>query len=107
MDLPSSLTAMLDGYVPEPEEPAAKAPAASRQGRLDIQTERKGRRGKTVVIVSGFTIDDDEIAALAADLKKRLGTGGSAVDGTILMQGDRARDVLDALTAMGYKARII
>ena len=41
---------------------------------------------------------------LAAKLKRRLGTGGSARGGEILIQGDRADDVLKALTDLGYKA---
>lgn len=66
--------------------------------------ERKGRGGKTATIVSGFTIDDDAVASVAAALKKRLATGGSARGGEILIQGDRRADVIDALRALGFKA---
>lgn len=107
-----SLQAFLDNNpdLPEgedmPQQPQA-ATAAKSQPRLDIVLERKGRAGKSATIITGFTIGDDEIAALASKLKSRLGTGGSARGGEILIQGDRRQDVLQFLKSQGYKARII
>lgn len=75
--------------------------------RLDIIYERKGRAGKSATIISGFTMADDDVEALASDLKRTLGTGGSARGGEILIQGDRRDDVLRLLTEKGYKARVI
>lgn len=86
---------------------ASTATPPTQQGRLDIVFERKGRGGKTATIITGFTLPDDDIDALAAELKKRLGTGGSARGGEILIQGDRRQDVLRLLTERGFKARII
>ena len=76
-------------------------------GRLDIVLERKGRAGKTATIITGFTVSDDAVADIAAQLKRSLGTGGSARGGEILIQGDRRLDVLRLLTEKGFKARII
>ena len=78
--------------------------APAQKSRLDIIMERKGRGGKTATIISGWDIPDD---ALAASIKKKLGAGGSARGGDILIQGDRRKDILALLTSMGYKARII
>ena len=75
--------------------------------RLDIILDRKGRNGKTATIISGFTIPDEEVATLAADIKRSLGTGGSARGGEILIQGDRRNDILRLLTSRSLKARII
>lgn len=75
--------------------------------RLDIVFERKGRGGKQATIVTGFVVDDAEVEEVAARLKRRLGTGGSARGGEILIQGDRREDVKRLLTEMGYKVRII
>ena len=69
--------------------------------------DKKGRKGKAATIVCGFTCPDSEVDTMAARLKQRLGVGGSSRGGEILIQGDKRREVLDALTAMGYKARII
>ena len=88
-------------------EPAEEAAAPAQKGRLDIVFERKGRAGKCATIITGFTLDDDAVAALASELKRKLGAGGSARGGEILVQGDRRNDVLRFLTERGYKARII
>lgn len=69
--------------------------------KLRIDMERKGRGGKTATIISGFTLSDEQLAQVAATLKKRLGTGGSARCGEILIQGDRRDDVRRALMDMG------
>ncbi len=71
---------------------------------LRVIVDRKGRKGKVATIIEGFTISDDEVAAVAASLKKRLGTGGSSRSGEILIQGDVSAKVLELLKADGYKA---
>lgn len=115
MDWHDRLRAMLEASGPglpsaaaEDESPDEDAtPAMEQNGRLDIIFERKGRAGKTATIITGFTIADEDVNALAARLKKRLGTGGSARGGEILIQGDRRKEVLDFLVKEGFKARII
>ena len=91
---------------PQPEE---RASAQEQQGkaRLDIVLERKGRGGKQATIVTGFACDDEALKEVASRLKRSLGVGGSARGGEILIQGDFRQRVLDELTAMGFKARII
>lgn len=103
-----ALMSTMDGDLePENEQKAEADTKQKETARLDIVFERKGRAGKTATIISGFTIDDDEIARLASELKQRLGTGGSARGGEILIQGDRRNDVLQFLKSKGYKARIV
>lgn len=109
-DWQSSLQAFLDSNpdLPQGEEVQINEPEKDKkQPRLDIILEKKGRAGKMATIVSGFVIEDDEISKLASTMKARLGTGGSARGGEILIQGDRRKDVLDFLIKSGYKARII
>ncbi len=87
------------------DQTSQKTPAA----RLDIIYERKGRAGKPATIITGFDTEtpDEIIAALAAEMKRSMGCGGSCRGGEILLQGDRREAALKALTAKGYKARII
>ncbi len=113
MDWKSSLEA-LKATLPQEEPPTQESnnkptgnTAATRQPRLDIILDKKGRKGKAATIVAGFTIADNEIEAVSAKIKQSLGTGGSARGGEILIQGDKRKEVLAALSAMGFKARII
>ncbi len=108
MDCQEQLGA-LRSTLPEGEEPAPvqEAEPSPRMPRLDIVFERKGRGGKQATIICGFTCGEEELKEIASRLKKRLATGGSVRGGEILVQGDRRKDVLAALEAMGMKARII
>lgn len=113
MDWKSSLEALKAG-MPDagisPESPEETEPASAgtaEKGRLDIILDKKGRKGKAATIIAGFTVDDDAVEDIARILKQKLGTGGSARGGEILIQGDKRREVADALTSMGIKSRII
>lgn len=114
-DWQSSLRQFLDANPDLPEGQSAAdgddttpAPVAKKP-RLDIVLDRKGRAGKTATIIAGFpeSTPDDEISSLAARLKQRLATGGSARGGEILIQGDRRADVDRLLRADGYATRLI
>lgn len=90
-----------------PQEAFDEALPSVSQPRLDIVLDKKNRKGKAATIICGFTCDDAEVAAIAGKLKQKLGTGGSARGGEILIQGDKRTRVLAALNALGFKARII
>ncbi len=113
MDWQDALGSLKDNLPQAPDEvPAendsANTSASSPKARLDIILEKKGRAGKSATIISGFTVEsDEEIASIAATLKNKLGTGGSARGGEILIQGDRRADVQRQLASLGYKSRII
>lgn len=98
-----------DTRAEEPEQPQSPADPLEQQGktRLDIVLERKGRGGKQATIVTGFVLDDASLKQVASALKRSLGVGGSARGSEILIQGDFRQRVLDELTSMGFKARII
>jgi translation initiation factor 1 len=74
----------------------------SRQ-RIRVTLDRKRRAGKTVTVAGGFEHTPDSLAKLAATLKKKCGTGGTARDGEIEIQGDHAARVVDELKKLGYR----
>ena len=72
---------------------------------LHVHRETKGRGGKAVVIVRGFVGSDDDLADLAKRLKASCGTGGSAKDGEIIIQGDQREKVMGFLGKEGYRVK--
>lgn len=74
-------------------------------GVVRVSRETKGRAGKGVSLVSGLPVSSEALGALATQLKKRCGTGGTVKDGVIEIQGDH-RDVLVAeLQKLGFDAK--
>ncbi|MDE5806908.1 MAG: translation initiation factor [Muribaculaceae bacterium] len=108
MDWKDMLSQMRD-TLPEGESESAPGsadagqPAERKKDKLNVAMERKGRGGKTATIIYGFTGDDEEVAEVAARLKQRLGVGGSARGGEILLQGDVREKARHMLKEMGYK----
>ena len=80
-------------------------PNPQSDGIVRIRREVKGRRGKTVNTITGIPLHGEALLELAAALKKRCGTGGTAKDGVIIIQGDH-RDILIAeLEKKGYTVK--
>ena len=84
------------------EEPDTLSPA---QQDLRITLDKKQRGGKKVTLISGFVGKTDDLKALANILKKRCGTGGTAKDGVILIQGDFREPVLKFLQENSYQVK--
>jgi translation initiation factor 1 len=74
-------------------------------GVIRIRRESKGRGGKTVMVISGLPLDAAALTALAGELKRRCGCGGTAKDGMIEIQGDHGELLLSELAKRGYKAK--
>lgn len=91
--------------VVSPVSDAISGSESVQNASIHIALERKGRGGKTATIIFGFTIDDDALKDLAADIKRSLGCGGSARGGEILIQGDRVIDCKKFLSNRGYKIK--
>jgi translation initiation factor 1 len=76
--------------------------------KLKIQLNTKYRAGKSVTVVHGFIGIETDLEELGKKLKTYCGTGGSAKDREIIVQGDQRNKVLQYLHAQGYKlAKII
>ncbi|MCC6599891.1 MAG: translation initiation factor [Crocinitomicaceae bacterium] len=72
---------------------------------LRIWLEKNHRAGKTVTVIKGFAGKHEDLDTLAKTLKTKCGTGGSAKEGEIIIQGDHREKVLALLQKMGYKAK--
>jgi translation initiation factor 1 len=90
-------------YQTEPdEEPETLSPG---QQQLKIMLDKKARAGKQVTLITGFIGKSEDLESLAKMLKNHCGSGGSAKDNEMIVQGDHRDKILSFLTAKGYKAK--
>ncbi|TXC81356.1 translation initiation factor [Luteibaculum oceani] len=73
--------------------------------QLKVWIDKKQRAGKEASIVKGFVGSADDLKQLAKEIKQACGTGGSAKDGEIIIQGDKRDAIVNYLIKKGYKAK--
>ena len=81
-------------------------PAPAGDGIVRVRRETRGRGGKTVTTVSGVPLGGEALRNLASDLKRRCGTGGTAKDGVIEIQGDHRVTIVAELSRRGFTAKL-
>lgn len=86
-----------DDTVPE----SATLPEKAQKLRIRLETKHRG--GKAVTIIAGFVGTTNDLETLAKKCKAHCGTGGSAKDGEILVQGDHRDKLKTFLVKEGYK----
>lgn len=64
-----------------------------------LRLEKKGRGGKTVTVVYDLPANAAFLKELSQELKRACGTGGSATDDTVELQGDLRDRVREYLTS--------
>lgn len=80
----------------QPDEPVPARITAK------LRIETKGRGGKTVTVVDGLPKNAAFLNDLVKELKKACGTGGSAADGLVELQGDRRERLRELLAKKGF-----
>jgi len=83
----------------------AAAEAVPAKLRCVLRLEKKGRGGKSVTVVADLPRNDAFLAALAGELKRACGTGGTAADGAVEIQGDQRDRLRPLLQAKGWVVR--
>ena len=86
--------------------PSSPAPKLPRDGVVRLLRDRKGRGGKTVTLVAGVPGSAAELSALASDLKRLCGTGGTLRGELIEIQGDVRERIKPELERRGYTVKI-
>lgn len=85
------------------EGPNSTETIAPAQQKLKVRLDTKHRAGKAVTLVEGFIGKEEDLQDLGKKLKSFCGTGGSAKEGEIIIQGDQREKVMQWFAKNGYK----
>ena len=83
------------------QEPAALPPEKQ---RVQLTLEKR-KKGKVVTVVGNLALSTDELKDLAKSLKIACGTGGTARNAAVELQGDCQNRVRDWLKTNGWGLR--
>jgi len=98
----------LHQLLPDSQPPGTTAIVGPHNGKgksVRIALETKGRKGKSVTIVSGLQHNPATMKEIARMLKESCGTGGTVKNGTIELQGDQRVPAAKGLREMNYDVR--
>jgi len=70
-----------------------------------LRIEKAGRGGKTVTVVFGLPNNTVFLKDLAQQLKRTCGTGGTATEDGVELQGDLRDRVRDYLRTRGFQVK--
>lgn len=86
------------------EEEPEPTPEPAKQD-LRVWLEKNHRGGKVATVIKGFVGTEADLEELGKKLKTKCGTGGSAKEGEIIIQGDQRDKIVAFLTQWGYKSK--
>jgi translation initiation factor 1 len=70
-----------------------------------LRIEKSGRKGKTVTVIDRLPRNPDFLKKLATELKRHCGTGGSAGEDRVEVQGDHREALRVFLAAKGWTVK--
>ena len=76
---------------------AALKAAPKAAGKVRVNLETKGRGGKSVTVVRGLPLQAADLSDLGKQLRAACGSGGTAKDGVVEVQGDHVERVTTLL----------
>ncbi len=74
-------------------------------GIVRIAAETKGRKGKSVTVITGVPLDPEGLKELGRQLKGKCGAGGSVKNGVIEIQGEHRNLLFEELPKRGWRVR--
>ena len=82
-----------------------KSEASKGDGVVRVGRETKGRKGKSVTVVTGISLGEEELRQLATMLKRKCGSGGTLKNGVIEIQGDHRDSIVTELEGQGFAVK--
>jgi translation initiation factor 1 len=92
--------------MPLPETRGARKPAQQTSRVPDdgiVRVSRERRRGSIVTVITG--LPEKRLEESAKALKRFCGTGGTAKNGVVEIQGDHREKIVAQLQAQGYTVK--
>lgn len=102
----SSIVYSTDPDFVYPTQQEEEATLPNEQQLLTISLDKKARKGKQVTLISNFIGTKRDLETLSKLLKTKCSCGGSAQDGTILIQGDKREQINKILLSLNYKTKL-
>lgn len=99
----------LQKLLPENARQSGVTPDKRHDGKgksVRLALDTKGRKGKSVTIISGLQHNPATMKDIARILKEHCGTGGTVKDGDIELQGDQRVRAAARLNGMNYVVRV-
>ena len=84
-------------------EETAKVLTVNKRSKLNISKQKKGKKGKTITLISGLGTDDKILLKeLLKKMKVFCGSGGTLIDSNIQLQGDMVSESIEFLRKEGF-----
>jgi translation initiation factor 1 len=80
-------------------------PLRSPAGAVRVSRQTQGRAGKSVTVIDRLPLADAALTALAGELKRFCGSGGTVKDGVIEIQGEHRDRLVAELIRRGFAAK--
>lgn len=91
----------------QPTFSAAARPLRGTKQVARLLRTRKGRGGKVVTLIEGLVLAASEREALASELRRACGVGGTVRGDAIELQGDLRERPAELLTERGYLVKLV
>ncbi|MGB0387203.1 MAG: translation initiation factor [Ardenticatenaceae bacterium] len=92
-------------FNPKAQRKTTHKEVAANQQTIYVERSRKGRKGKTVTIISKLQHPPATLKKMLKQFKGLCGAGGSLKDGNLEIQGDHRDKLIAKLKEMGYKVK--
>ena len=73
--------------------------------QVRITKVRNGKKGKSVTLIRGLELSNNEARELLKLLKAKCSTGGTVKEGSIELQGDQIEMTMEILFSQGFRPK--
>ena len=101
-DLAQILPAEVQAEILRMEKHVKKGGHDGKGKTVHLRLEKKGRKGKTVTVITGFQHNPQTMSEIAKILKEYCGAGGTVKGMVIEIQGEQKEKIAQKLSELNY-----